>query len=243
MHARLQGAGQAETRHLRGPSVAVRGKPTESPAVLTTWTLVRYVSVDPATQRSTARQGDTPRDTEETAHVAAYPQPAGRFRRWWQVLGSNQRRRSRRFYSPILLFESYAADLHLCLSRWDLGWPPSAIRPWTPGSGVRAVDRPSQAGPRMATDQPTDGGGKGHGRGSGSGHADRPRLDSRSDLPFQDAGSMSPASSSPGSSSASWCREPRRCADWRRSPGRRCSRHRYWAGMSASLRASSQTSL
>ncbi len=61
-----------------------------------------YVSVDPATQRSTARQGDTRRDREETARIAAFPQPAGRFRRWWQVLGSNQRRLSRRFYRPLL---------------------------------------------------------------------------------------------------------------------------------------------
>jgi hypothetical protein len=81
------------------------------------------------------------------------------------VLGSNQRRLSRRFYSPILLFESYADDLRLCASRLDLGPPPSAMRPWAPGFGVRAVDRPSQAGLRTATDQPTDGGGKGHGRG------------------------------------------------------------------------------
>ena len=36
---------------------------------------------------------------EETARRAAFPQPAGRFPRWWQVLGSNQRRLSRRFYS------------------------------------------------------------------------------------------------------------------------------------------------
>ena len=34
--------------------------------------------------RSTARQGDTPRNREETARIAAYPQPAGRFSRWWQ---------------------------------------------------------------------------------------------------------------------------------------------------------------
>ena len=45
------------------------------------------------------------------------------------MLGSNQRRLSRRFYSPILLFEAYAADLRLCASRRDLGPPPSAIRP------------------------------------------------------------------------------------------------------------------
>jgi Integrase core domain len=83
----------------------------------------------------------------------------------WQVLGSNQRRLSRRFYSTLLLSEAYSADLRLCASRQDLGWPSSAMRPWTPSSGVRAVGRPSQAGPRTATDQSTDGGGKGHERG------------------------------------------------------------------------------
>jgi hypothetical protein len=79
----------------------------------------------------------------------------------WQVLGSNHRRLSRRFYSPILLFEAYAADLHLCLSRQDLGQPPSAMRPWTPGSGVRAVHRPWRNRPRTGPDRPTDDGGKG----------------------------------------------------------------------------------
>jgi hypothetical protein len=84
---------------------------------------------------------------------------------WWQVLGSNQRRLSRRFYSPILLFEAYAADLRLCHPRRDSERPPSAMRPWAPGFGVRAVRRPSVNRPRTATDQPTDGGGEGHGRG------------------------------------------------------------------------------
>jgi hypothetical protein len=62
---------------------------------------VRYMSVDTATRRSTAQQGDTWRDREETARIAENSQLAGRFRRWWQVLGSNQRRLSRRFYSPL----------------------------------------------------------------------------------------------------------------------------------------------
>ena len=45
-------------------------------------------------------QTDTWRDKKETARRAAFPQPAGRFPRVWQVLGSNQRRLSRRFYRP-----------------------------------------------------------------------------------------------------------------------------------------------
>jgi hypothetical protein len=56
---------------------------------------VRYTSVDTVTQRSTAPQGDTRRDKEETARIAENIQLAGRFPRVWQVLGSNQRRLSR----------------------------------------------------------------------------------------------------------------------------------------------------
>src|SRR5207237_602518 len=42
-------------------------------------------------------------------------------------------RLSRRFYSPILLFEAYAANLRLCVPRRDLGPPPSAMRPCARG--------------------------------------------------------------------------------------------------------------
>ena len=75
------------------------------------------------------------------------------------------------------------------------GTTPSAMRPWVLGLGsVRS----------------TDGGGTGHGRArtgarrgaeeaadgaDRSGHADRPRPDSRLDLPFQDACSVSPSPS------------------------------------------------
>jgi hypothetical protein len=58
------------------------------------------------------------------------------FRRWWQVFGSNQRRlsrRSRRFYSTLLLPESCTADLLLCVTRRNSGPPPSAMRPCVPG--------------------------------------------------------------------------------------------------------------
>jgi hypothetical protein len=81
-------------------SVAVRGnrrlhRPSWRPHA------VRYTSVDTATQRSTALRDDTRRDQEETARTATYSQLAGRFRRWWQVMDSNHRRRSRRFYSRL----------------------------------------------------------------------------------------------------------------------------------------------
>ena len=64
---------------------------------------VRHMSVTIATPCPTAAHDDTRRDQKETARRAAFPQRAGRFRRWWQVLGSNQRRLSRRFYSVPLL--------------------------------------------------------------------------------------------------------------------------------------------
>src|SRR5512135_1507666 len=58
-----------------------------------------YTSVDTATYRPAVTHRDTWRDKKEMARIAENPQLAGRFRRWWQVLGSNQRRLSRRFYS------------------------------------------------------------------------------------------------------------------------------------------------
>ena len=64
---------------------------------------VRYMSVTIATPCPTAAHDDTRRDKKEPARRAACPQRAGRFRRWWQVLGSNQRRLSRRFYRPLPL--------------------------------------------------------------------------------------------------------------------------------------------
>ena len=64
---------------------------------------VRHMSVTIATPCPTAAHHDTRRDKKETARRAAFPQRAGRFRRWWQVLGSNQRRLSRRFYRPLPL--------------------------------------------------------------------------------------------------------------------------------------------
>jgi hypothetical protein len=60
---------------------------------------VRHMSVTTTTQRLTAAHHETQRDKTEKAREAGDPQLTGRFRRWWQVLGSNQRRLSRRFYS------------------------------------------------------------------------------------------------------------------------------------------------
>jgi hypothetical protein len=87
------------TSRQRGPFVAVYGKRLSSDRPRHA-DAVRYTSVNPATQRSIARQGGTWRDRQETTHPAENSQLAGRFRWWWQVLGSNRRRLSRRFYRP-----------------------------------------------------------------------------------------------------------------------------------------------
>ena len=60
---------------------------------------VRYMSVTIAIQRLMVAHHDTWRDNAKTARVPGYTQATGCFRWWWQVLGSNQRRLSRRFYS------------------------------------------------------------------------------------------------------------------------------------------------
>jgi hypothetical protein len=99
MHARLSGGRRARNIPLRTarpwPSV-------KSPTVCTDRPggpdVVRYASVDTATHRLTVTHRDTRRDKKETARRAENSQLAGRFRRWWQVLGSNQRRLSRRFF-------------------------------------------------------------------------------------------------------------------------------------------------
>ena len=105
MHAHLSDARQAGTRRQRGPSVAVRGNQRCRRPFLRPGRRPLYVRGHRNTAVHSATS-DTPRDREETARIAANPQLAGRFRRWWQVVDSNQRRLSRRFYSPLLLPEA-----------------------------------------------------------------------------------------------------------------------------------------
>jgi hypothetical protein len=106
---RLSSAPQAGTARWRGPSVAVRGKADGAHRLFQGVNPVRHASVDTATRRSTARQGDIRRDREKRPASHENSQPAGRFRRWWQVMGSNQRRLSRRFYRPP------CTDMTICL--------------------------------------------------------------------------------------------------------------------------------
>ena len=85
-------------------------------------------------------------------------QLAGHNRRWWQVMGSNHRRLSRRFYSPILLFESYVANLRLyvptrdwvrrrplCVRALGAGREATHGRARTAASGGRAFTPPIRA--------------------------------------------------------------------------------------------------
>jgi hypothetical protein len=70
----------------------------------------------------------------DTKQPASRENPAsGRTRRMWQVMGSNHRRLSRRFYSPILLSEAHAAGQRGCRPRPFPGPPPSAMRPCARG--------------------------------------------------------------------------------------------------------------
>jgi hypothetical protein len=66
----------------------------------------------------------------QTKQPASRENPAsGHIRRVWQVMGSNHRRLSRRFYRPSLLAEAYAADQRVRAARHASGPPPSAMRP------------------------------------------------------------------------------------------------------------------
>jgi hypothetical protein len=65
--------------------------------------------------------------------------------RRWQVLGSNQRRLSRRFYSTILPFEQHAADQRLRDLRPQAAPPPSAICPCPRVRAAHRTDAPDRA--------------------------------------------------------------------------------------------------
>jgi len=74
---------------------------------------VRHMSVTTAMQRLTVAHHDTRWDSTKTAREPRYAQLTGCFRWWWQVLGSNQRRLSRRFYRPASFTALQAAGLRL----------------------------------------------------------------------------------------------------------------------------------
>ena len=72
MHARLRRSPHAGIRRQRGPSVAVREKPTVSPDRPGGTDAVRYASVDIATYRPAVTHCDTRRDEKETAPQARF---------------------------------------------------------------------------------------------------------------------------------------------------------------------------
>jgi len=88
--------------------------------------------VNTAIHRPAVTHADTWRDKKETARLAENSQLAGRFRRVWQVLGSNQRRLSRRFYRPL---SSCTSHMPLTSINVPRGQIPVRCRP----SGVRAT--------------------------------------------------------------------------------------------------------
>ena len=92
------GSWDAVTRILQDDGYTVYAPPTRSRAWPTT--------PPPSPVSCTASAAPSCWDRAETARQREIPQLAGRFRRWWQVMGSNHRRLSRRFYSPLLLPES-----------------------------------------------------------------------------------------------------------------------------------------
>ena len=85
--ARLSAACEAG---MATPANLVRGRPWKADGYTDRATgpdAVRHMSVDTATHRPIVTHPDTRRDKKETARLAENSQLAGRFRRWWQVLG------------------------------------------------------------------------------------------------------------------------------------------------------------
>ena len=140
-------AGTAPGRPFAGP---VRGRPRKTNGVpdrATGTDAVRYTSVDTATHRPAVTHPDTGRDKKETARLAENSQLAGRFRRWWQVLGSNQRRLSRRFYRPLLRAFSYTPDQRKRRNAASSATGLSAIWPYLRALGRRAARTGTDAHP------------------------------------------------------------------------------------------------
>jgi hypothetical protein len=157
MDARLGGKRQARAPPGTGTGTPSSGYTHRSLAPVP----VRHASVDTATQRPTALQDDTLRDREETARIAANPQLAGRFRRWWQVMGSNHRRLSRRSYRTLL-----PALLHSCRPAQmpASGWAGATLSAICTCAGFRAANSADSHVQARAAPRPA-------GRGCRSGQA------------------------------------------------------------------------
>jgi len=116
---------------------------------------VRYMSVDSRNQPDLQAHDRTTTVCSTTARTGTYAQARGRFRSWWQVLGSNQRRLSRRFYRE---HPSTAINgLYLRERRPEIGstaaQPPLSHEPPQPVGGNRtSQDSRSWAGCEMRLD-------------------------------------------------------------------------------------------
>ena len=170
------------------------------------------------------------------AHISHYSAPHAwaREARTDLVDGQSLARYRERPYSTLAPPESPPADQRGRASSRVCGPPPSAMRPWVPGFGVRAVHEPRRKPPRTGTDRPTDGHGPAHGRGRR-----RPRTGPAGAVmqtPLTRIPALTchfrmtaPCRRRPrhrGLARCPGCRGPRRCAGWLRWPGRRCSGRR-----------------
>ena len=157
-----------------------------------------------------------------------------RQRTWLWPTDQEVARRRERFYSTLAPPESPPADQRGRASRRVCGPPPSAMRPWVPGFGVRAVHEPRRNPPRTGTDRPTDGHGPAHGRGRRrprTGPAGAVMQTALTRIPALTCHFRMPAPCRRrprhrGLARCPGCRGPRRCAGWLRRPGRRCSGRR-----------------
>ena len=74
---------------------------------------VGYMYVDTAMHRPAVTHPDTCRDKKKQPRRTALPQPAGRFPRWWQVLGSNLSEPTQA--EPTVLQNSPACPLYIAI--------------------------------------------------------------------------------------------------------------------------------
>jgi hypothetical protein len=96
-------AGMGTPRTLSWPSVEKPTVRTDRPGGPDA---VRYASVDTATHRPTVTYRDTGCDKKKRSVGPRFRSRWAVFRWWWPVLGSNQRRLSRRFYRPLSFYPS-----------------------------------------------------------------------------------------------------------------------------------------
>ena len=90
-----------------GPPVKYSPRPRRASGAVNRWLRadsVRHMSVTAAMQGLMGAHRETQRNSSKNAREAGKIQLTGCFRWWWQVLGSNQRRLSRRFYRPRIAF-------------------------------------------------------------------------------------------------------------------------------------------